>query len=524
MLPRSLCSLAAAGLCAALVLGSVSASAAAPEQFPGLDAKWREYRSPNFELYSRASDGFSRELLQNLEIARATFYQFFDLQPARPTAVSVYVFRSSDKFRAYAGTTIKDADYSLLGEYRVYPDRDVIALGTDEGRDTVTWVIYSNLAKSLLISAAGDSGPSWLSQGLSMFFGTFAPGAKTCTLGEADSFRRRLMRENPTIDVAELFQVREGLAAEAARNQDRTNIFHAQAWALLHYWYRGQTAVPTAEVNRFVRFILQRDVADDAARVREKFEEVFKVDYAEMSRQVSRYVRSDRFRSKVLPTPAVPARETYTSRTMDVLETRERLAELLLRGRRDPVAKFVLIEALSGARAARAAEALGNEAAAEQNGDQAQEFWERAIAAGTDNARVLDLVARMSFARWFGSFDFYFRLPEEKAAFLRDVLAKCIARSPATGDYYEMLAWVESAAPQPSIPNVNRVQEHFSSVPHPSSTVIALALVRARIGERGQALELLQSLDRLQSTPSERRIATQVREILEPAEGGSGGE
>lgn len=523
MLLCSLCSLTAAGLCAALVLGTVSAYAAAPEQFPGLDAKWREYRSPNFELYSRASDGFSRELLQNLEVARATFYRFFDLQPARPTAVSVYVFRSNEKFRAYAGSAIKDANYRLLAEYRVYPDRDVIALGTDEGWDMVSWIIYSNLAKILLIGAAGHSGPSWLSQGVSMFFGTFEPGAKTCTLGEADSFRRRLVGENPKIDVAELFQVQEGLAAEAARNQDRTNIFHAQAWALAHYWYCGQTEVPPADVNRFVRFMLQRGVADDATRVREKFEEIFKIDYAEMSRRVSRYVRSARFRSKIVPTPVVPARETYTSRALDVLETRERLAELLLRGRRDPVAKFVLIEALSGPRAARAAEALGTEAAADQNDDQAQEFWVRAIAAGTDNARVLDLVARMSFARWFGSFDFYFRLPEEKAAFLRDVLTKCIARAPEAGEYYEMLAWVESAAPQPSIPNVNRVQEKFSLVPHRGWTVIALALVRARIGERGQALELLQSLDRLQPTPSERRLAEQVREILAPAEDTSGG-
>jgi tetratricopeptide (TPR) repeat protein len=513
---------AAPVVCAALLLGCLVAGRAAPEQFPGLDAKWREYRSPNFELYSRASDGFSRELLEDLEVMRATFFQFLELQPQRPTTVSVYVFRSNDKFRAYAATTDFEKKYSLMGEYRVYSDRDVISLGTDEGREAAHWVVYANLANSLLLTT-GDPGPSWLREGLSMLWGTFEPGTKTSALGEADDLRRKLVTENPQMDVEALFEVEEGRAHVVAGSQEQTNIFHAKAWALLHYWYCGPSEVPAAEVNRFVRFMLQPGARDDAARVRAKFQEVFKMDYAEMNRRVSRYMRNDRFYSKSLPSPVTPARATYTSRPLDVLEARERLAELLLRSRRDAVAKFVMIEALSGPRAARAAEALGNDAVAEQDVPRARELWARAVEAGTDNVRVLDLVARLEFAQSFASFDFYFRLPEERTALLRDVLAKCIARAPEAGDYYEMLAWVESAASRPSIANINRVQEKFATVRRPANTLLALALVRARFGERDQAIKLLGQLETLNPTASERQIAKVVRDILEKAAGQAAG-
>jgi hypothetical protein len=47
-----------------LAIHATGLSAAMTEPFPGVDAKWRYYQSPNFELYSRNSDSESRDLLR----------------------------------------------------------------------------------------------------------------------------------------------------------------------------------------------------------------------------------------------------------------------------------------------------------------------------------------------------------------------------------------------------------------------------------------------------------------------------
>jgi hypothetical protein len=258
---------AAALVGVALFIGFPRHSSGAVEQFPGLDAKWRHVRSPHFEIYSRTSESYARNLLANLEAMRAAFFQVLDL-PVRDTReVTIYAFRSSGPFQTYASEHFENTK-NLIGEYRSFLDRDVILLPTDESVEAARWVIYSDLAKNLL-SGSGSVGPSWVSQGLSMFFGNFDSGGKSFTLGEPDSLRESLVRDHPTIDLEEIFAIEEGRAFRVVDENGRggsqktTNLFHARCWVLFHYWYCSQKDVPVSDVNRFVCFML---VPANAAR------------------------------------------------------------------------------------------------------------------------------------------------------------------------------------------------------------------------------------------------------------------
>lgn len=501
-----------AGLGAIFLVAASAGRAAAPDHFPGLDAKWRHGRSENFEAFSRASEGETRELLHSLEVMRASFLQLLELPPVHPGEVTIYRFNSDGKFRAYASPAFENAE-DLVGEYRTFHDREVIALSGSNGSKMAHWIVYSNYAKHML-AAAGGPGRSWLHQGISMFFGTFEPGSGRVAIGTADALRSRLARENPRIDVEQLFLVEEGRSN--FRAQEQSNIFHAKAWALVHYWYCGQSDVPAAAVNRFVRFMLSPANYEDAERVRAEFEHCFGMNYAEMNKRVSRYMRSGRFPVRTLAAPKVAAASSYAMRLVEPLEMRERLGELRLRTQADPVGKFVLIEALNGPRAARAAEALGAAAALNDQDDrQAQEYWQRAVAAGTNNRAVLRLVTQLAMARWFSHYDLYFRLPEEKAKALRHVVQRWLELSPEQTEPYEALAWIESAAPEPSIESLNRVQAKFPELRAQSRTLLAIALTRARLGEMESALQLLDGLEQLSPTRAERQFAALVRQQFE---------
>jgi len=508
-------------LCCALMLSLFAvapALAAGPEPFPGLDAKWRHGRSEHFEVYARASESYTRDILRNLETMRAAFLRTHELAADDSTEATVYVFRSRADMRAYTSPHFA-ANENLIGEYRPGFDRDVILLDADSEAETAYWIVYADLAKNLL-HGAGSRGPSWLHQGLAMLWGNFNARRGGGVAGRPDGLRERMVSENPGMDVEALFAVQEGMAAlpdiKTAREkaQDSANVFHAKAWVLLHYWYFSQRDVPLADVNRFVRFVLLTRAAQDPERVRQEFERTFKMDYAEMNRRVTRYMRSGRFDSRTLENIPTPAPTSFVLRSVDALEMRERLAELRLRTRRDDFAKFVLLDALRGPRSARAAEALGTSAAEDHDNSQAQDYWRRAIEAGTTNARVVELTLRMEFALRFGQLDYYRRLPAEKADELRQLIARARTRAPDDVEFLEMLAWVEAASPEPDVRNVNLVQANLPSDRLRAFGLLGIALVRARLGDRESSIALLTAIDNFRPSKAEQQFAQHVRRVL----------
>lgn len=516
---RLLLSSAAVLRCAIVLLfAGVVTRGAAPEPFPALDAKWRHGRSEHFEVYARASETYAREILRNLETMRAAFLKTLELTADDCTDVTVYVFRSRSDMRAYASPYFASNE-NLIGEYRPGLDRDVILLDADSQAETAYWIIYADLTRNLL-HGAGSRGPSWLHQGLAMLWGNFDARGRYSVVGQPDRLREELVRDNPGMDLAALFAVQEGSAAlpdfKQARDkaQKTTNIFHAKAWVLLHYWYFGQENIAASDVNRFVRFMLFSREATDPERVRTEFESVFKVDYAEMNRRVGRYMRAGRFRSRTMDNAGVPAAASFTVRPVETSEMRERLAELRVRTRRDELGKFALLDALRGPRQARAAEVLGTMAAEERDEAQAQDYWRRAIDADTSNSRVIEFLLRMEFARRFREFDYYRRLPAEKADEMRRLIEKVRVRAPRDVEFLEMLAWIESAAPEPSVRNVNLVQTQIPRERLSANAVLGLAVVRARLGERESAIQLLTAVEDFAPQSAEREFARQMRRIL----------
>lgn len=503
-----------------MMLGIVAQ--AGTEQFPGLDAKWRHARSPHFEIYSRSSESFARNRLINLETMRAAFFSFLELPDPGPSEITVYAFRSGSQFRSYVSPYFA-ANTNLIGEYRAFPERDVILLPADVESETTRWVIYANLTKSLL-NRQGYAGPSWLNQGLSMFFGNFDASSSRYEIGNVDSMREHLVKNNPQINLAALFNVSEGQMARVddedvkSLAQKNANVFHARSWVLLHYWYCGQKEVPAHDVNRFIHFLLVRANAENPDRVRAKFEEIFHCDYHEMERRVEAYMKAGYFPSHKMPLPSRTSESTFTMRTVDELEMRERLAELKLRMQKDSLGRLVMLEALKGPRASRAAEVLGCDAIEEGDDRRAQDYWERALDEGSTNLAVLNLVTRIEYARWFRSYDFYQRLPVEKTVRLRELLDRCLKQYPDQIAYYEMAAWVEATAAEPDIPRVNRVQAKMKPELLTADALISIALVRSRLGDRDSTLELLRAINQFRPTAQQIGFARQVRQILGDAE------
>jgi hypothetical protein len=491
-----------------MLFAALSAIASgAGTDFAAAQKKWQHYQSPHFELYSRNSDGSSRELLRNLELLHALFFSTFRFAERRPAEVTVYYFQSDRELAAY-----KSAHYSkdreLAAYYKASPDRSIIALSAEYDLESTQHTIFHEYIHHLF-RVTGEEPPVWYNEGMAELFSTLEIGSNGLILGKPLPGHVALVAREDLLPLATLFAV--DYQSSIYTQGQHTGLFYAESWALLHYSLFGKAGPLQARLDDFLRFAAaQRWKTGGSEELRAAFQQKVGIDYPAMEELLERYVRTGRYATRKVAPPKIASPESYPQRAVSHEEMRERLAELALRVNRDPRGKLVLLQALEKNPAnIRALESLGADALIDGDEVTFRERWERAIAAGSRNPALYHELALFEGRRWFGEFDYYFRLPEQKTEELRKLLLRSIEGAPDQVVAYELLAWVEASAPAPKPAHVNLVQQHFPVLKEQQRTLLALALVRARLGDKETALQLLADLDRM--VEPESSLSWQVR-------------
>lgn len=478
----------------AILAGAVTARGASAELLPAIDDKWRHYRSPNFELYSHASEYESRGLLHDLELVRAVFIDRFKVVERARLDVTAYLFRSEAEFRAY-GSDQWSKDHAFRGVYVPGLDRAVISLAPlvgdiDRSRSTIFHEYIHHLFR-----AAEQDPPIWFNEGMAELLSSIKVIGETMEIGRPHDRRLMALQHERLLPLETLFAVDHG--SPIYRSNDHTGIFYAESWALLHYWYFGESGFSKDAVTRFLRVASDRK-ALATVNLRAFFKECFGLDYPEMQRRLETYVVGGRYKFGRQPAPKVEPEKNYAMRPAPREEARVRLAELACRINASAMGKYVLLDASQQAGAEpRLFEVLGAVAAQEGEGERMQEYWEQAVAAGSTNVAVLrELILRES-RTWLRDFDFYFQLPAEIGQRLRERLLRTIEREPEQTAPYEFLAWVEAFSAEPVLGNVNLVQRRFPLLKNQERTLLALAFVRVRLKMNDEAREMLALLDQM---------------------------
>lgn len=467
---------------------SVLLRAASPE-FPGLDEKWRHLKSPNFELYSRNPEAASRELLHDLELLRAMFFDTFKLAERRRLEVTIYFFRKETDFRAYL-KELYGTKHDFTGLYMPAVDRAVIMLCLGENAETTRQLIYHEYVHHMF-QVAEQHPPTWLNEGIADLYSTVRPKAGNLEFGHPALGRLWLLQTQKLMSLEQLFAVDQN--SPVIRQGEHTGLFYAQSWALLHYLYFGESKIPADIRTAFVGRVLANQYKDVNA-MRQGFQKTFGLDYTEMLKRLERYATSGRYGWGKLPWPSIPTVASYTARSVPVSEMRLRLAELALRINRSPQAKLALLQVREQKLAdTRPLEALGADALRDGDEQSARERWKESVDLGTRNPAIFRELGLMEGRAVFSQFDVHFRVPAEKADRIREYLLRAIEYSPEQTDVYEMLAWVEAFAPEPSIKNVTTVQRAYPSLTRKERTAMALAFVRVRLGKNEEALEILRT-------------------------------
>lgn len=495
-----------------LCIFSVAAVAAEKEAFPGLGKKWRYYQSPNFEMYSSSNDTDSRAVLEHLELLRAVFLDNFKMTVRAPQPVTVFYFSSDRDFHGYWPPEYT-GNMNYVGFCFNRTDRTVISLAPGQDDESLQETVYHEFIH-YLVRIAEMNPPAWFNEGVADLFSTIKPDADKVDLGLPIAGRIMELRSSKLIPLEQLFAT--GYNSDVFRQSRRTDVFYAESWAFLHYCRFGISKLPKDKLEVFLRLASRAELQEHPELLRGACQELLGFDYPQLEEQLQRYVSSGRYQWGKIPRPVIADKKSYVVRPAAPGEIADRLAELSLQITRSPLAKLHLLNALDREpNNPRLHEVLGAEAMANGEEDSARERWRKAVETGTTNNAICRELVRIEANRRFNTFDYYYRLPDEEAKFMRSLLRRSLEAAPEQSEGYEMMAWVEATAATPDVANVNLVQQHFKSLNDKPRTLLALILARLRFKDKESALHLLDQLDTMKPNHWVAVSAESVRARLE---------
>lgn len=478
---------------------AVPASAA----LAGLDDRWRVYRSPHFEVFSQQGEKASLDLLHRLELVRALGRKVLPLREREPADATLFVFRHGADLKAYLAPEVATA----AGQFQAFLDGDVATLSAAEDRETQRALIQAQSIVHLL-RVSGGQAPLWLGMGSSALFATVDPHRDGVNFGKPEPLRLEFFK-------------RSKIRFSATHLFDPVNIYNAtdpHSWLFLHYLLLGPVPASPEQVSAYLSAACDGALTGDASHVRAKTEQLLGMSYEELDKQTNQYRRYRDFPVKHVSLPECPAPETYEVEPVPRGVMQLRLAELLLRTRRSLEARALLSQAVATSDAdARVHEVLGMDALRERDTDAALRHWWRAIELGSRNRAVMHNLAGIESRPWLRRFDPDFRLSADEVERFQKLLLRSIERTPGQSRAYELLAWVESAAPKPAVANINRVQAKFAELDHQSHALLALAHVRLRLGDAEGAQAMLAAAEEADGSAFTQDAVRALRQLLDRA-------
>jgi len=493
----------------------VGLTAAPQEQFPGTADNWRRFESPHCELFSQVGEQDSRDLLHQMEQLQALFGATMGLRERRVVPVTVYYFARKKDFLPYVPEQLRDED-RIAAYHSRHADRAVIVLAPGWGSDQTRRLVYHEYIHHI-VSLADEHPPIWFSEGEAEFFSTFREHRDSLLVGDPIPGHIATIKYDGLMSLEQLFGIDH--QSPSYNEASRAGLLYAESWLLIHYLMCGSPGLTPEQIERrqeFFRYLGQETDQGDPERRRETFERTIGMTYAQMLSELREYIRRGQFVWRKYPLPAIPEATTYAMRSMPREEIRLRLAELDLRVNQSAAGRLALLDAVAREPGEyRAREVLGMDAQRDNDMARAQERWREALTAGSRNPAVYYELAGIENQQWFARFDLDFRLPNDKAAELRRLLHGSLEAAPKQARAYEVLAWVEATAEKPSPREINLVQEHLSDVSNRARTLLALAVIRVRVGDLKTAQLMLDALAKGSTAPDVTSAVRQLQNIIE---------
>lgn len=297
-------------LCSLLILAGKSY----PEE------RWVEVHSAHFTTYSNAGELDARRIANQIEEIRAVFLQTFPalrVDPGKPTIV--IAAKNEDSLKAFI------PDYWATKD-RVHPasvfvpglDKNFAVLRTDVGgsRENAYHSLYYDYT-GLILRLNFSSLPTWFEVGLCEYFANTLVGPAEIGVGHASRAQLQYLERLrlKLIPLKDLFSA--DTRSPLLNLEDKSFLFHAEAWALVHYMLNEPEA---RKSEWFPRYLKAYEATNDSeAAAKEAFGDLnhLQAVIESYSRQTSFHFQSYKPQAAITP-QAYPVRELTSAEALTV--------------------------------------------------------------------------------------------------------------------------------------------------------------------------------------------------------------
>jgi tetratricopeptide (TPR) repeat protein len=475
------------------------------------DAPWLSLRAPHYLFVGDADAAELREAAQRFEQFRALFAAQFPAAGATSqTPTIVVVFKDNEAYRHFR-PLYQNNPVDFDGYFQAGLDVNYVVLPAGRSlRDAYAKIFHESV--HLLIESRARGVPDWFNEGLALYYSTLemSDADGRVVLGRPVGEYVRTLRARPLLPLASLCTIDR---ASADYNEaDKSGIFYAESWALVHYLISGRGGSRQLQILRFLELYAAGVAEEDA------FRKAFQVGYAEMDEELRAYVARDIVGIKYaaaaaqLTLPVQPAPLTEA-------EAHYYQGDLLLHiDRLDDATKQLKQAVAADERLPAAHAALGITYARQQKPAEAERELQRAVALEPANHLTHYYYAYGLSRRGMDATQTVNAYDAAAARVMRAELHRAIALAPDFPESYRLLAFVNLVTGEQLDESVALLKRALTLAPGRPDIAFVLAETYVRRGEPTAARETLRRLLRTSANP---RLRARAAALLQRLAAGS---
>jgi len=331
---------------------------------------WVRMTTPDFELYTTASDKQGRETIRHFEQVREFFLRASPVRNLGDSPLRIFLFDTDTQYKSFRPTE------SAVAYFVATPAREYIVMG-DRAANDFGPAIHEYM--HLIVRHSGLKLPTWLNEGWADVYSTLRPMGKDTAVGDLLPDRMRSLATEKWLDFDTLTSITS--SSPTYHEASRVGVFYAESWALAHMLYLA----PEYKDN-FGKFVMALHRGKSSA---EACQIAFGRSSAEVFKDLHAYFDRKKLYGQVFETRIESHGADIASAPLPEFDARLALADLLVAiGKRDDAkAEYARLEKDQPG-SADLAQSIGNVALWSRDLATARQYYAKAYDAGNADPQL----------------------------------------------------------------------------------------------------------------------------------------
>lgn len=247
------------------------------------ETRWIRVQSPNFDMYTSASERTARDTLQQFEQVRAFFLSSLSKSKEKPAPVRIVAFNSLKEYEPYRFNEV------AIAYYHPGTEHDTIVM-SHAGSETFPTAIHEYV--HLVIHESGFRLPTWLNEGLADFYSTLHPVGGKIMIGDLIPGRYQALLRDKWVPLPVILAADQHSPYYNEKN--KAGALYDESWALVHMLVLSPEYRPKWE-----QFMLAMVKGEESVQA---LTSTYGKPLGEIQRDLQDYLHGDRFRALIVNT------------------------------------------------------------------------------------------------------------------------------------------------------------------------------------------------------------------------------